>query len=164
MLGLIMARTASVTVADEVWIATALLHREHPDRFDFTLSEIVARAEQEGVSEDHRPGLRPHASRHCVANAPSSPARHRLLLETGRSTRRLFRPGDPYHPDRRSGKTHPQPDDLPLPYRGLVEWYLQEWARPSGRDPLLDLYGTWKDSLNGQSPDDYVRELREGWE
>ncbi len=155
---------ASLSVADEIWIATALLHREHPDRLDFTLSEIVSRAEQEGVSEEHRRGLRPHASRHCVANVPSSPARHRLLVETGKSSRRLFRPGDPYHPDRRDGKTHPREVDLPPAYRALVHWYLTEWARPSGEDPLLALYGTWRERLNGQSADDYVRELREDWE
>ena len=34
------------SVADEAWIATALLHREHPDRKDFKTTEIVRRAEQ----------------------------------------------------------------------------------------------------------------------
>ena len=37
-------------VADEVWLATALLHREHPDRADFTVAEIVERARQEGLT------------------------------------------------------------------------------------------------------------------
>jgi uncharacterized protein (DUF1778 family) len=41
-----------VKVADEVWIATALLHHENPSRSDFTLSEIVERAEKEAVVED----------------------------------------------------------------------------------------------------------------
>jgi hypothetical protein len=34
-------------VADETWIATALLHREHPERDDFAEQEIVARARNE---------------------------------------------------------------------------------------------------------------------
>jgi hypothetical protein len=32
-------RFASIKVADEVWIATALLHRENPKREDFSVSE-----------------------------------------------------------------------------------------------------------------------------
>jgi len=155
---------ASLSVADEVWIATALLHREQPNRADFTLSEIVERALREGIAPAQRPGLRPHASRHCVANVPPSPARHRLLLETGKSTRRLFKPGDPFHQARREGKTHPAKNDLPDAYRPLVDWYTRNWAAGSPKDPLLALYGSWKDMLNGQTADDYVRELREGWE
>src|SRR5437879_7267058 len=36
-------------VADEVWIATALLHREHPAAPDFSIDEIVDRARREGL-------------------------------------------------------------------------------------------------------------------
>lgn len=153
----------SLTVAHEVWVATALLHREHPDRLDFTLSEIVERAEREGVTPEQRAGLRPHASRHCVANVPRSPASHRLLFETGKSRRRLFRPGDAFHPDRRSGKTHPDKADLPQPYHALVDWYTTEWAPDTTSDPLLALYGTGK-GLWPEGVDVFVRELREGWE
>jgi hypothetical protein len=159
-----MDSIASVTVADEVWVATALLHREQPARVDFTLSEIVERAEREGVTLEQRAGLRPHASRHCVANAPRSPASHRLLFETGRSRRRLFRRGDAFHPDRRAGKTHPAKQDLPERYHALVDWYLTQWDADAAVDPLLALRGSWTSLLAGQSADDYVRELREGWE
>src|SRR5205085_7010490 len=41
-----IAKTA-LKVADEVWIAVALLHREHPERGDFTIEEIVDRAKLE---------------------------------------------------------------------------------------------------------------------
>ena len=160
-----MARaTETLTIADEIWVATALLHREHPDRPDFTLTEIVQRAEREGVSAEHRAGLRPHASRHCVANAAPSPSVHRLLVETGKSTRRLFRPGDPFHRARSRGKTHPVKEQLPTAYQHLLEWYAREWAPASTEDPLLQMYGAWKDLLDGKSADDYVRELREGWD
>lgn len=154
----------ALTVADEIWVATALLHREHPDREDFTLAEIVERAEREGVSKEHRAGLRPHASRHCVANVPPSPARHRMLVETGKSRRRLFRPGDPVHPERRGGKTRPERTELPEAYQHLLEWYARDWAPESTEDPLLRLYGSWKSLLKGQTADDYVREMREGWD
>lgn len=159
-----MRTLGAVSVADEIWVATALLHREHPDRPDFTLSEIVERAQREGVAPEHRPGLRPHASRHCVANVPRSPASHRLLFETGKSRRRLFKPGDAFHPDRRAGRTHPAKQDLPERYHALVDWYLTQWDDGTETDPLLALRGSWKTMLDGQSADDYVRELREGWE
>ena len=32
--------TAGIRVADEVWIAAALLHREHPGAADFSLKEM----------------------------------------------------------------------------------------------------------------------------
>ncbi len=38
-----------VKVADEVWIATALLHREHPDAVDFSIDQIVGRVRKEGL-------------------------------------------------------------------------------------------------------------------
>ena len=36
-----------VKVADEVWIATALLLREHPSKPEFSVDEIVERARKE---------------------------------------------------------------------------------------------------------------------
>lgn len=72
-----------VSIADEVWIAAALLHREHPERDGFTARQ--------------RAGVATHASQHCVANRPSSPARLRLLFAISRSQCRLFRPGDAFH-------------------------------------------------------------------
>ena len=38
-----------VLVADGVWIATALRHRRYPEKENFTVSEIVQRAEAESV-------------------------------------------------------------------------------------------------------------------
>lgn len=116
-----------IKVADEIWVATALLHRELPDREDFSIQEIIARALRENLGGGYRPGLQIHASNHCVAIKPPNPARHRMLHETGRGRRRLFRDGDPYHPHRRGGKTHPNRADLPYQYTYLVDWYEQEF-------------------------------------
>ena len=113
-------------VADEAWIATALLHREHPDASDFSLDEIHRRALQE--FHDKRPGIRQHIVSHAVASNPPDPARIRLLHNAGRGRRRLFRPGDPSHPER-SGKMHPEKRDIPGRYHSLVDWYLNEYAQ-----------------------------------
>src|SRR5438445_7455486 len=98
--------TATIRVADEVWIATALLHRESPDAADFSLQEIKARLEREGLTED-RPGVQPHVSVHCVANRPPKGGKYRMLFETAPGRRRLFRPGDPFNVARDGGKTLP---------------------------------------------------------
>jgi hypothetical protein len=108
-----MSRSVSVTAAsveircaDEVWIAAALLHREHPQRNGFTIREIVTRAQREGILGVLRKGVSIHASVHCVANRPPSPAGFRMLYATGKRTRRLYRPSDEAHPKRR-GKMIP---------------------------------------------------------
>ena len=77
---------ATIRVADEVWIATALLHRQHPERDDFTVGEIIRRAEAEKVTGAGRlrPGVQVHAYLHCVANKAPNPGRYRMLVETAK--------------------------------------------------------------------------------
>ena len=126
-----------IKVADEVWLATSLLHRENPLRQDFSVSEIVERAIKEKLAGGYRPGLQIHASNHCVATKPPNPARHRILSETSRGRRRLFREGDKFHRDRKQGKTHPVAEELPPKYRYLVDWYEYDYANANGdEDPL----------------------------
>ena len=47
----------AVKVADEVWVVLALLHRDNPDRADFTIDEIMDRARQAKITSDLRPGV-----------------------------------------------------------------------------------------------------------
>lgn len=108
-------------VADEVWTSLALLHRENPERRDFAVDEIKARARQEGWVI--RPGFNIHASYHCVANKPANPATHRMLFEDARGRKRLYRPGDPCHPERQHGRIRPEKRDLPSEYQPLVDWF-----------------------------------------
>lgn len=155
-------------VADEVWIATALLHREHSGRSDFTVEEIVDRAAQETLTETRRPGVYVHVVQHCVANRAPNPGRYRMLFETTQGRRRLFRKGDPYHPMREGAKITPNVDDMPQGYEDLVTWY-RDWSskRPhesSKRDPLLALSGSGAHLWADEPADQYVRRLREGWE
>lgn len=160
-------KTGSVKVADEVWIATALLHKQQPHRDDFTIEEIVDRAREERLTPSLRPGVRVHATQHAVANRPPNPGRYRMLFATGRSTRRLFRPGDPSHPARDGAKIMPEPEEVPSEYRHLLDWYSDVYSRKSTHpknDPLLALRGSGKKLWADEHADAYVRRLREGWE
>ena len=153
------------SVADEAWIATALLHREHPDREDFTTQEIFRRAEQVAGPEPLRPGVKHHVWYHAVAHARPNPGGHCLLVATARGRRRLFRPGDPRHPDRR-GREVPRKDRLPPAYRALVDWYRTEYVADAGEtpaDPILALRGVGRALWADEEADTYVARLREGW-
>jgi hypothetical protein len=154
-------------VADEVWIATALLHREHSDRNDFTIEEIVTRAKREKLSVPFRQSVYVHVVQHCVSNRAPNSGRYRMLLETAPGRRRLLRGGDPYDPRREGSKTTPESDDLPERYRSLLDWY-RGWNCDTedrlNNDPLLALYGSGKNLWADEHADEYVKRLREGWE
>lgn len=159
---------ADIRVADQAWIATALLHREHPDRRDFSIEEIVERARQEHGSGELPPGVKHHVSYHAVANKEPNPADHRMLYATGRGTRRLYRAGDPAHPHRK-GKIVPRRDQIPPRYHFLLEWYESEFAKAgldqqASPDPILALLGLGSEIWQDEKPDEFVRRLREGWE
>jgi hypothetical protein len=163
-----VAVASELRVADEVWIAAALLHREHPQAADFTVDEIVERARKEALHKPFRPGVYVHVVQHCVANRPPNPARYRMLLETRPGQRRLFRVGDPYHAQREGSKIVPKHEDLPHGYSGLLNWY-RDWSAQAvtnavKNDPLLALRGSGKHLWADEHADDYVRRLREGWE
>lgn len=157
-----------IKVADEIWIATALLHRENPKREDFFVSEIVDRARRENLFGDLRPGVQVHAYLHCVANLAPNPGRYRMLYATGKKTRRLFRDGDHFHQERGSGKVTPRKEDIDAQYHSLLDWYQDEFIRKrksvEKNDPILELRGLGKDIWIGEDPDKYVSRLRRGWE
>ena len=160
--------TSKVKVADEVWIAMALLHQEEPGRQDFTIEEIRTRVQRESLVIPVRPGVYVHIDQHCVANRPPNPGRYRMLFEPAAGRRRLFRKGDAYHPAREGAKITPQAEDIPEKYIGLLTWY-QEWSSGAARsapqtDPLLSLAGSGRHVWADEHADEYVIRLREGWE
>jgi hypothetical protein len=178
-----------ITCAVEVFIATALLHQEHPERRDFTIQEIANRAARENLNGELRQGVSVHASQHCCANKKPNPADHRILYATGRSTRRLLSPADEVHPERR-GNIFPEANEIPEQYLPLLEWAKARYE--SGRraahtgggdstssngsqaqDPktadrwlesLFELEGLGREHWKDVDPDEFVRQLREGWE
>ncbi len=166
------ATVPRMRLADEVWIATLMLHQLYPERSDFAIEEIVefARSAKElRALGPLRAGFYVHVVQHCVANRPPSPGRYRMLLETSPGRRRLFRMGDGYHPQREGGKISPRPEDLPENwFRGILAWYRDWCASAAGRtvesDPLLALRGSGKALWADEHADNYVRRLREGWE
>jgi hypothetical protein len=155
-------------VADEVWIAVALLQREHSAQLDFSLEEIVERVRRESLYGSLRPGVYVHVAQHCVANRPPNPGRYRMLFETSTGRRRLFRKGDAYHPEREGAKITPEAGDLPEGYGDLLRWY-GDWCEEATRhdlknDPLLNSFGSGRELWADEHADEYVRRLREGWE
>lgn len=152
-------------VADEVWIATALLHREQPGQPDFSIEEIVDRVARESLAGSVRPGVYVHAVQHCVANRPPNPGRYRMLFETGPGRRRLFRRGDAYNPRREGSKMTPAPEHMPTGYVDLLSWY-DRWSSASAKsaeetDPLLRLVGSGRRLWANEHADKYVNRLRE---
>jgi hypothetical protein len=162
-------QTASATkVADEVWIATALLHRADLTASDFSIDEILAQVRREGLHKPLRPGVYVHIVLHCVANRAPNPGRYRMLFETSDGRRRLFRSGDAYHPAREGSKTTPAREDLPEGYGDLWQWY-ENWCADAScklleNDPLLESFGSGNHLWSDEPADEYVRRLREGWE
>jgi hypothetical protein len=155
-------------VADEVWIATALLHRENPMQADFAVEEIVERARKEKLYDTLRPGVYIHAQMHCVANRAPNPGRYRMLFETRPSRRRLYCPSDPFDPRRDGSKTVPVAADIPERYRQLLQWY-NGWCKGSSQSSsrfaaLLELEGSGKDIWGDENADEYINRLREEWE
>jgi hypothetical protein len=157
----------AIKVADQVWIATAMLHQKHPERSDFSVEEIVEQAKLEAPNIPFRPGVYVHVVQHCVANRPPNPGRYRMLFETAPGRRRLFRKGDSYHPEREGAKITPQRKDMPYGYDGLLNWY-SDWSAlttstATKADPLLALRGSGKQVWADEHADEYVHRLRENW-
>lgn len=157
-----------ILVADEVWIAVALLHLRNPDQGDFAVREIVRQAEIEKMTGlgSLRPGVQIHAYLHCVANKPPNPGRYRMLIETSKGRRRLFRPGDQCH-HLRTGKNIPDEKDIPKKYRELIDWYHRDYIEGADTeevDPILSLRGVGKTIWEQEDADSYVSQLRAGWQ
>lgn len=162
------ASALEVKVADEVWIVVCLLHRERPERNDFSIGEIMERSESENLTGKLRPGVYAHVVQHCVANRAPNSGRYRMLFETAPGRRRLFRSGDAYDPTREGSKTVPDRSDIPSDYAGLLDWY-RNWNKDTvsdriKNDPLLALRGSGKHIWADEHADEYIRRLREGWE
>jgi len=162
----------NVRIADRLWIAAALLQKEHPSRVAFSKAEILERLKREGLAAGVERGtLNAHLDQHLVANLPPSSGKYRMLFETADGNLRLFRPGDYTHPARlqlrKPSKLFPRLQEIPQRYHHLINWY-ENWSRiyPSRHapnyddDPLIRLIGSGKHIWAEEHADEYVENLR----
>lgn len=155
-------------LADQCWVALALLHREKPEKASFTAVDIASRLQAGGMHPEFKASsVQAHIYQHLVANRPRQTGGYRMFYRLSDGTFRLFRQGDDADPSRR-GKVTPIPSHLPDCYLPLLDWYEQEYSQPAGsreaeEDPLLSLRGAGKGLWAGEDPVEYVRSLRRGW-
>lgn len=159
---------STLKTADAFFLTLALLQREHPEKQSFSVSELEQRAQMEGF--DIRKGtLSAHAYGHAAANEePGRNGKYRMAFREADRTVRLVRKGDFMHPDRHL-KIWPRKEEIPAKYHPLVDWAISRFEQgqeaPSRwLDGLFQLRGLGKELWNKTDPDQYVRELREGWE
>jgi len=156
-----------LTVADAVWVGTALGHYLKSSEEPIQTDAIVTVVKMADLTKGLEKSIYLHVNQHCVANRQPNSNRSRMLFETGRGMRRLFRRGDPYDPAREGAPTHPDWEKIPPKYRFLHRWYDEVWNRPESvaiHDPLLALAGSGNGMWDGLDADDYVASLRMGWE
>jgi hypothetical protein len=159
-----------VKVADELFVILALLHRENPTKKAFTTGEVIERARVEGLGSSEG-SLRAHASGHAAANRPPGRnGRYRIVFVEDDKRIRLLRPEDYVHPDRHQ-KFYPEPEEIPSRYLELLEWTKRWREKPITADfdtgwlsGLKQLRGLGKESWKGIDADEYVADLRKGWQ
>jgi hypothetical protein len=170
--------TPDLLIADRIWIATALLHRQQPRQPAFTRDQIRAKLAEEGLLEAKEGAINAHLKQHCVANVPPSSGKYRMLIEVAPGKLRLFRPGDWTHParlqPRKPSKSIPSREEIPKPYWPLLDWYAA-WSTPRASapssqssapadrwadDPLLRLTGSGRHIWADEHADKYVEKLR----
>jgi len=158
--------SCKILVADEAWVALALLHQKFPLRESFSPKEILDQVRGEHASPKLRPGVKIHIHQHNVANTEPNPARQRMFYRLEDDTLRLYRPGDPAHPLRK-GKMVPKRSELPEKYHYLLDWYERDYCKrksaapPLREDAILQMWGLGKEIWKGIDADEYVRSLRE---
>lgn len=159
-----------ILVADETWVALAMLHKQYSARQSFSTREILDQVRRERAFPELRPGVQVHIHLHNVANLEPNPARQRMFYRLEDDTLRLFRPGDHAH-RLRKGKMAPKRSELPAKYHYLLDWYEREYCTqesaagsPQYQDLILQMWGLGKEVWQGVDADEYVRSLRAGWD
>ena len=165
---------SDLLIADRIWIATALLHRQFPSGTQFTKDQIRKKIDSEGLLQGiERGSLNAHLKEHCVANVPPSSGKYRMLFEVTPGNLRLFCPGDLTHPariqQRKPSKSVPRREEIPQKYWPLLDWY-EAWSQDVHKsiepiswedDPLIRLIGSGKHIWADEHADEYVNRLRD---
>lgn len=133
-----MKQITKLTTANGVWIATALLHKENPDRQSFQTREIIQKVKDLNIQNASDATLSVHVSHHCVASGKASPDTHRKLTRVQNGWYVLFQLGDPFHPSRNRGRIEPLSEMVPTEYRHLLDWYKNEYCENEVTDsPII---------------------------
>jgi hypothetical protein len=156
--------TAKLSIADTIWLATALLHRAHPHAKGFSHETILRKVAELDQSLNPR-SVSTHLSTHCVASKKANPATLRILSEEPDGSLRLFRAGDSFHPSRSAGRSSPKPSVLPPQYEHLLRNPAPDRSSksydPPAEDPILAISGVgkemWKRLGGGEA---FIRALR----
>ncbi len=160
----LVARSYDLPPSDAVWIATALLHYEHPDRQSFPSDGIVSSVLQHGLTHATRTVVADFVDRLAVSNRKPEVETERvsMLFALPDGTRRVFQTLDSVERERWGAAGHPAWETLPQEFYYLRDWY-ERWDQASidaSPDPLLRLVGSW--TYGGA--DEYVASLRQGWD
>ncbi len=165
-----MMNVPDLLLADRIWISVALLHRELPEREDFSKDEIRRKLRDSDLAGGIKPGsVSAHLKEHLIANVPTTSTKYIMLYETRPGFLRLFRPGDPIDQCRQSrpAKQVPRREQIPLEYHSLLDWY-EGWSKQDSAsskfswedDPLIQLIGSGKHIWADEHADQYVENLR----
>ena len=156
-----------MTLPEQIFVAAALLHREHPGRAGFKGHEILRKVREIDRGERRDSTINAHIYLHCVANKKPNSATHRILYRNADGTLRLYRPGDDCHPDRKQGKEAPEAAALPPKHRKLAQWYRSEYSAPpptsEEEDPFMALRGLGKEVWRKLGGVAFIEALRADW-
>ncbi len=157
----------SLKLADEVFLVVATLHQENLEKDDFTVQEIMDKANELRLNGTIRAGFVTHVRMHCVANMAPNPGDYRMLFASGKSRRRLLMKPDQTN-RQRNGKIFPDLRELDPKYFALVTW-ARERYEASGENEnkfaeLLALAGSGKEIWADEHADEYIDRLRSDWD
>ena len=154
-------------VADMVWLTVAKMQRAAGPDADFAIREVINEVLRD-FPEARRETVETYVSNHLIATANPSPDTYRMLHRTRRGHVRLHREGDPVHPGREFGDKTARRSTASEASRELIDWFDVEGANEEvdTEDPLERFAELMRASFDWKSvdPDEYVRQLREGWD
>jgi len=120
----------TINLIDKIWLSVASLHYDNPTAKFFKNRDIIKRIAMlfyQGDEKQVDAGAPVLISSHLVAENPKLGVWRKYLTSEGRAQRRLYKSGDPTHPDREAGETHPDLNDIVAEFQYLLEWY-QKWS------------------------------------
>lgn len=120
-----------VSVADAIWVATAMLHGSEGIHESFPRGRICDRVIAEIDSSKNAASIKHNISVHCLANLPvrSKSDNHCKLYREGRGKYRLYRRGeDDRDPSRRGCLVEPDMKNLPPKHRRWIGWYHKDYC------------------------------------